>query len=133
MFRAVGDPELARSHGLFVAEGRLVVRRGLEDSRYPVRSLLLNDAAHRDLSPPLHRVDGECPVLQCDTEAFARITGYNIHRGCLALVERPRPLSVAEAIAGARTLLVLDDVANPDNIGGIFRNAAAFGARVLMS
>src|SRR5262245_22673 len=133
MYRVVGDPELARSHGLFVAEGRLVVRRVLEDPQYRVRSMLLNDAAHRDLSMPLQRVAADVPVLLCDTDAFARITGYNMHRGALALVERPQPRSLDEVIADSRTLLLLDGVANPDNIGGIFRNAAAFDARVLLS
>ena len=128
LFGAVSDPVLARAHGLFVAEGRLVVRRVLEDPRYHVRSLLLNDAAHHDLEPHLARLDAVIPIFVCRTHDFLGITGIDIHRGCLALVERPAPLTVADVIAGARRLVVLDGVTNADNVGGVFRNAAAFGA-----
>jgi len=70
LYRGVSDPELFRSHNLFVAEGRIVVRRVLEDSRYRVRSLLLNDAAHRDLEPLLHRLDNSVPIFICATSDF---------------------------------------------------------------
>jgi tRNA G18 (ribose-2'-O)-methylase SpoU len=128
LYRGVSDPELFRSHNLFVAEGRIVVRRVLEDSRYRVRSLLLNDAAHRDLEPLLHRLDNSVPIFICATSDFLSITGHAIHRGCLALIERPPPRSVEQTIASARRVVVLDGVANADNVGGVFRNAAAFGA-----
>lgn len=128
LYRGVRDPDLARTHGLFVAEGRLVVRRVLEDTRYRVRSVLLNDAAHGDLAPVLGRHDPAVPIFLCDTDDFASITGVDIHRGCLALVERPAPSAAADLIATARSLVVLDGVANADNVGGVFRNAAAFDA-----
>jgi tRNA G18 (ribose-2'-O)-methylase SpoU len=127
LYRSVADPELARSHGVFVAEGRHVVRRALEDPRFRVQSLLLNAAAHRDLAPALERLDARVPVYLCETKDFHAITGFDIHRGCLALVDRPPARAVADLMAGARRLVVLDGVANPDNVGGVFRNAAAFG------
>ena len=127
LYRGVRDPELARARGLFVAEGRLVVRRVLEDPRYHVRSLLLNDAAHGELESALGRLDPSVPVFLCGSDDFLAITGYDIHRGCLALVERPAPVAAADLIATARSLIVVDGVANPDNIGSVFRNAAAFG------
>jgi tRNA G18 (ribose-2'-O)-methylase SpoU len=132
LYRGVRDPELARSHGLFVAEGRLVVRRVLEDPRYRVRSLLLNDAANRDLEPLLAGIESSIPIFVCETADFQRITGVNMHRGCVALVERPPPKSVDEVIAGARRLIVLDGVTNADNVGGLFRNAAAFAADAVL-
>ena len=52
-YRDMSDGELLRSRGLFVAEGRLVVRRLIEDRRYTIESLLLNDSSHRDLEPIL--------------------------------------------------------------------------------
>ena len=128
LYRGVADPNLARSHNVFVAEGRLVVRRVLEGPQHGVRSLLLNDAAHRDLEPLLTQLEPSVAVFICAAEDFRTITGFHIHRGCLALVERPRPRSVEEVIASARRVVVLDGVANADNVGGIFRNAAAFGA-----
>jgi tRNA G18 (ribose-2'-O)-methylase SpoU len=51
-----------------------------------------------------------------------------VHRGCLALVHRPPSVPIDEVISRARTLVVLEAVSNADNVGGVFRNAAAFGA-----
>ena len=128
VYRDVGDPELVRARGLFVAEGRYVVRRVIEDGRYRVQSLLVNDAALRGLGDAVDALDAAIPVYACRTTDFLGITGFDIHRGCLALVERPAPTSIAGALAGARSVVVLEGVTNPDNVGGVFRSAAAFGA-----
>jgi tRNA G18 (ribose-2'-O)-methylase SpoU len=122
------DAELLRDRGLFVAEGRLVVRRVLEDDRFTVESMLVNDAALRDLAAPMARLDASVPVFLCPTDAFLALTGFNLHRGCLALVRRPAVTPLAALVAAATTMVALDAVANADNVGGILRNAAAFGA-----
>ena len=127
VYRSMSDHELVRSRGLFIAEGRLVVRRVLEHGGYRVQSLLVNDAGLRSLAPALERAAADVPVLVCDADAFPAITGYNIHRGCLALVERPAAEDLRTLLARARTLIVLEAVANADNVGGVFRNAAALG------
>jgi len=125
-YREMSDGELLRSRGVFVAEGRLVVRRLIEESRYTFESLLLNDSALRDLESAIAGLDASVPVLVCRTDAFAQLTGYHIHRGCLALVRRPPPVAPPSLIASAVRLVVLDGVTNADNVGGVFRNAAAF-------
>jgi tRNA G18 (ribose-2'-O)-methylase SpoU len=63
---------------------------------------------------------------------FLGITGVDIHRGCLAIVERPAAVALNDVIADASRLIALDGVANADNVGGVFRNAAAFGADGVM-
>jgi tRNA G18 (ribose-2'-O)-methylase SpoU len=131
-YRGVSDPELLRSRGLFVAEGRLVVSRVLDDGRWTVRSVLVNEAARRELAERLSRLDASVPVLICEPTIFREVTGYHIHRGCLALVERPPALTLRDAIADARLVVVLDGVANADNVGGVFRNAAAFSVDVVV-
>ena len=78
-YRDLGDGELLRRRGVFVAEGRLVVRRLIEDARYTIESLLLNESARRDLEPAIGRLDSAVPVLVCRTDTFAQLTGYNIH------------------------------------------------------
>src|SRR5262249_23063259 len=60
------------------------------------------------------------------------ITGYNIHRGCLALAVRPAPAALDDVLRAARTVVVLEGVTNADNVGGVFRNAAAFGAGAVL-
>jgi tRNA G18 (ribose-2'-O)-methylase SpoU len=131
-YSAVPDAQLLRTRGLFVAEGRLVVQRLVEDGRYRIRSLLLSEAAHAALSSTVERLSRDVPVLVCRAEAFSSITGYNIHRGCLALVERPPAARVDEVLSGAQTVVVLEAVTNADNVGGVFRNAAAFGAEAVL-
>ncbi len=127
-YRDVRDAELLRARGLFMAEGRLVVRRVLEDRRFTVRSIVVNDAALTDLSPVLALHAPNVPVYVCDAAALQAIAGYDVHRGCLALVERPAPIALDGLVQGARTIVVLEGVTNADNVGGVFRNAAAFGA-----
>ncbi len=122
----VGDPVWLRAHGLFVAEGRLVVRRLIEAGRYEPLSLVVTPAALEGLSDLRARV--RCPVHVVEKSELASLTGIDFHRGCLALARRPGVQPPLEAFAGARRLLALESVANPDNVGGLFRVAAAFDA-----
>lgn len=125
-YRSVSDAELLRRHGLFVAEGRLVVRRAIDD-RFALHSVLMNETNYRALADALAAVSPDVPVFVCDSHDFQDITGFNLHRGCLALVERPAAMAPCEILRNARTLVVLEGATNADNVGGIFRNAAAFG------
>jgi tRNA G18 (ribose-2'-O)-methylase SpoU len=122
----LSDGDLLRAQQVFVAEGRLVVERVLADPGLVVRSVLVSDAAHRALQDPLALLPPSTPVYVIPIENFFSVTGFNIHRGCLALVER-RPAQPAEILLReARTVVALEAVTNADNVGGVFRNAAAF-------
>jgi len=133
-FRQLRDADLLRVQGLFVAEGRLVVERVLADPRLTVEALLLNRPSLEALRPQLEQSRiRSAAVFECPTQAFESITGFNIHRGCLALVRRLPAVHWREAVASARLVLVLEGVTNADNVGGVFRNAAAFDASVLLS
>ena len=134
-YRAVGEPELARARGLFIAEGRQVVRRLIEERRYLIQSVLVNDAALQGLHAVLRQIAERVPIYVCRAHEFVDITGYNLHRGCLALVERPQPLTPEAVLMPltlgqnqSSTVVVLEGVTNADNVGSVFRNAAAFGA-----
>jgi len=131
-YRGVSDPALLRSRSLFVAEGRIVVTRLIEDGRWVLRSVLVSDAARRDLESTLAAVAGRVPIFVCEASDFLGITGHDIHRGCLALVERRPALSLDDVLVAARLAVVLEGVSNADNVGGVFRNAAAFGADVVL-
>ena len=126
-YRGLREGDLMRARGLFVAEGRLIVRRVLEDARYRVHSLLVNEAARQDLDA-LIAARRDVPVFVADAGTLAEIAGYDVHRGCLALVHRPAEIAPAALIASVPSLVVLEAVSNADNVGGVFRNAAAFGA-----
>jgi tRNA G18 (ribose-2'-O)-methylase SpoU/ribosomal protein S27AE len=125
-YRNIADAELLTAHHAFVAEGRLVVRRLLKASRCRCRSVLVTPAARASLDDALASVD--VPVFVCSLDVLRQITGYDMHRGCLAIGERPDPIEPFAMAAQATLLVVLEGVGNADNVGGIFRTAAAFGA-----
>jgi tRNA G18 (ribose-2'-O)-methylase SpoU len=127
-YRRLTDVHLRRSleaeHGLFIAEGEKVIRRAIA-AGYPVRSLLVGQdklgtiaAAAAGLTAPLY-------VLP--PAAAEQLTGYRVHRGALACMGRlplPQP---AEVLAGARRIVVLEDIVDHANVGAVFRCAAALG------
>jgi tRNA G18 (ribose-2'-O)-methylase SpoU len=115
---------LEAEHGLFVAEGERVVRRAI-GAGYRVRSMLVAQdrlAAAADLVR-----DCPAPVYVVPASVAERLTGFHVHRGALASMYR-RPLPpVADVIAGADRIVVLEDIVEHGNVGGIFRCAAALG------
>lgn len=126
----VGDPEWLRQRGLFVAEGRLVVQRLLAARSFGVRSLLVTPAALVAMEGVLD--SDRCPVYVCDQQAMNDLAGFNFHRGCLALGERPSVTDPMTRFSRARCLLALEGVGNPDNVGGLFRAAAALGGDAVL-
>lgn len=126
-FRDVGDAELRRREGLFLAEGRLVVRRLLAESRYRTRAVLVSEAARSALDDVLEARGDALEVLVVPAAWMESLTGFNLHRGCLAIGERGAPLAWRDVANQAARMLVLEGVGNPDNVGGLFRTARAFG------
>jgi tRNA G18 (ribose-2'-O)-methylase SpoU len=120
---------LEAQHGLFMAEGEKVVRRAVE-AGFPARSFLMAPRWLDGLADVLARSDAPCYVV---SEALAEeVTGFHVHRGALASLQR-RPLpSVDEVLAGARTVVVLEDVVDHTNIGAAFRSCAALGVDAVL-
>ncbi len=132
-YRHIGDPAYLRAHGLFVAEGRLVVRRLLTSRSWQTESILVTPAAFEGLASVLANTEASPPIYIVDQAEMNGLVGFNIHRGCLALAARPdeRVLSRTD-LQGASRVLILEGVNNPDNVGGIFRSAAAFGVDLVV-
>jgi tRNA G18 (ribose-2'-O)-methylase SpoU len=123
-YRHVSEPQWLEARRLFVAESRLVVERLLAQSRFELESIAVTPAAFEALAPKLESLS--CDVLICERHVLQDITGFNFHRGCIALAHRlpePDPAS----LLGSRRVVALEGVGNPDNVGGVFRTAAAFG------
>lgn len=127
LYRNVPDGTLLKSGGLFVAEGRLVVRRVVGDGRMVVRSLMVTRTALAALGDACVTAPA-LPVYVVPQGVMNGVTGFNLHRGCLALAERPPARAWEDLASVARRLVVLEQVGNADNIGSIFRSAAALGA-----
>lgn len=131
-YRNVRDADLIGRRGLFMAEGRLVVRTLLRQSPLRARSLLVTEPALESLRDTLAQVEPAPKVFLAPQSVMDQIVGFPIHRGALAAGERGTPIEPNQIIgsssvqAGA-TLLVIEDLANHDNVGAVFRNALAFG------
>jgi tRNA G18 (ribose-2'-O)-methylase SpoU len=131
-YALVARPEALLARGSFIAEGRLVVERLVASRRYAVDSVLVNAAGLAALEPLLAQSGFAAPVYVCAPKLLAALSGHEFHRGCLALVERPAPLRLDALLGSARSLVVLESVANADNVGSVFRNAAAFGVDAVL-
>ena len=117
-------PDRPGGRGLVIAEGVVVVRR-LIDSPYPVRSLLGVPRRLDELEPDLATLD--VPAYAADAATMADVVGFHLNRGVLAVADRaasPRPAALARR---ARLLAVLEGVNDHENLGSLFRNAAALG------
>ena len=124
----VADAKWLKTAGLFVAEGRLVVERLIACQRIRLHSILVTPTAFQALG------DGagiQSPIFVAEREVISRIAGFDFHRGCLALAERP-PETHSPELDTATRILALEGVADPSNVGGLFRVAAAFGVDGLL-
>jgi tRNA G18 (ribose-2'-O)-methylase SpoU len=132
-YRRIGDPAYLRVHHLFVAEGRLVVRRLLTSARWQTDSVLVTPTAYASLRSSLTELSVRPPIYVVDQSAMNALVGFNIHRGCLALAVRPaEPALSTEGVALVSRVVMLEGVNNPDNVGGIFRSAAAFAVDLVV-
>ncbi|MFJ9391474.1 TrmH family RNA methyltransferase [Nocardioides sp. NPDC101246] len=127
-YRDLRDVELRKSmessEGLFLAEGEKVVRRAVTGGFEP-RSFLMAPKWLDGLADVLATTDAPCYVMS--EKAAEEVTGFHVHRGALASLKR-RPLpSVDTVLAGARSVLVLEDIVDHTNVGAIFRSGAALG------
>ncbi len=129
-YRNVKDRDLERlraahtqSTGLFLVEGELVVRE-LARSRFAIDSVLLSHARAEAMRDWLESLPPEVPIYLASQDLMNQIVGFDIHRGVLAAARRGEPLDARDLIASASTLVILEDLTNHDNVGGIFRTAA---------
>ncbi|AWB92235.1 TrmH family RNA methyltransferase [Aeromicrobium chenweiae] len=115
---------LESERGLFLAEGEKVVRRAVESGHRP-RSFLMSPRWLDGLADILDASDAPCFVL--DDAAIERLTGFHVHRGALAALERPDLPTPEQVLADARRVVVIEDLADHTNVGAIFRSVAALG------
>ena len=130
-YRHVRERDLVGREGLFVAEGEVVLRLLVAQNRFEPVSVLIAEKRLAGLAGLLAALPDAVPVYAAGQAVMDAIVGFPIHRGVLALARRAASPGADELLAGlpARALVVgLFGSANHDNVGGVFRNAAAFGA-----
>src|SRR4051812_3520943 len=116
--------------GLYLAESTKVIDRALAAGHRP-RSVLTR-AEWLPVLEPLLAGHPEVPVYVGEDEALTALTGFHLHRGALASMHRPALLPPAVVLAGARRVVVLEDIVDHTNVGAIFRSVAALGADAVL-
>jgi len=127
--RADRRPDRPGGRGLVIAEGAVVVRR-LIASDYPVRALLGVARRYDELAADL--VGQTAPYYVVSAELMAQVVGFHLNRGVLATADRVVFPPAARLVEGVRSVAVLEGVGDNENLGGIFRNAAALGVGAVL-
>lgn len=126
-FVTLKDRDIAREHGLFIAEGEHLLAR-LIDSPLRVDRVLLSERRADEIGP---MVPVGVPVYVATDAIMRDVIGYKFHSGVIAAGVRPAPRSIDEVVPRDReklTIVVLPEIANAENLGALFRIAAGFGA-----
>lgn len=132
----IRDRDLINGRGVFVAEGAVVLRRLLASRSYGPQSALILENRLEGLQDVVAQMrDRDVPLYCVEREIMDAIAGFPMHRGVLAIGSATERQSVASILAGLphdATIVVCVGIANHDNIGAIFRNAAGLGANAVL-
>ncbi|WP_278313500.1 TrmH family RNA methyltransferase [Lolliginicoccus levis] len=115
-------PDRPGGRGLAIGEGTIVVERMIQ-SRYAPTALLGVARRYDELHGALSAI--EAPYYRASAETMAQVVGFHLNRGVLAIAPKPRPLDLDDVLREARTIAVLEGIGDHENLGSIFRHAAA--------
>ncbi|RWZ61326.1 RNA methyltransferase [Labedella populi] len=116
--------------GLYIAESTKVIGRAIGAGHRP-RSVLLQEKWLPDVEPLLEPFP-DVPVYVGESDVLEALTGFHLHRGALAAMHRPPLRSVEDVLAGARRVVILEDIVDHTNVGAIFRSVAGLGADAVL-
>jgi tRNA G18 (ribose-2'-O)-methylase SpoU len=133
LYQGVKERDLLRGADRFIVEGQVTLGRLVEASRFPIESLFLAENRVEPLDNLLKKLDPAIPVYVAQQSVMDEVTGFHIHRGVLAMARRGDETTTRQLLShhdpsDKLTLLALISLANHDNVGACFRNAAALGA-----
>ncbi len=134
-FLDIRERDLVGRQGRFVAEGKVVLDVLTATQRFEVESVLVLENRLAGVRPIVERLPQSVPVYVVSAEVMDRIAGFHMHRGILAIGRRGELPGAAELVATLpreALVAVLVGISNHDNVGSIFRNAAAFGADAVL-
>ena len=130
IYARLSENELLCRHkpeeGMFIAESPNVIERAFNAGCVPVSILIEEKELEKEATRILARP--ECagiPIFTASFEVLSQLTGFQLTRGLLCAMKRPKLPSVEEICTNARRIVVLENVVNPTNVGAIFRSAAA--------
>ncbi len=131
----IRERDLAGRQGRFVAEGKVVLDLLLSTGRFAAESVLVLENRLAGLEAILRKAPADLPVYVATSAVMDAIAGFHMHRGILAIGRKGVPRTaeaLLDALPARALLVVLVGIANHDNMGSIFRNAAAFGADAVL-
>jgi len=134
-YRAIKERDLVGRDGLFVAEGKVVLNVLFAARRFDPHSVLVLENRLAGLVETLAAAPENMPVYVASQDVMDGIAGFHVHRGILALGRKRAPESAAsllQALPGSALVLLLVGISNHDNMGALFRNAAAFDADAVL-
>lgn len=134
-YHAIRERDLIGREGLFIAEGKVVLNVLFAARRFEACSVLILESRLAGMQETLAHAPATLPVYVASQEVMDRIAGFHIHRGILALGRRAPDISADEllsALPGNALVVALVGISNHDNVGSIFRNAAAFEADAVL-
>jgi tRNA G18 (ribose-2'-O)-methylase SpoU len=131
-YRELRDPRARRrieGDEFFICEGPVALERLLA-SDHRLRSVMVLE---RRLPATLELLSGnDVPVFVVDAATMREVSGFDLHRGVIAAAERQPARTLEEVIDGARRIVVLEGLNDPENLGAIARSARAFGAEAMI-
>ena len=134
-FQNVKERDLVGRQGRFIAEGRVVLDVLIQCAPQSIESVLVLDNRMDGISGLIERLPQGVPIYRAAQPVMDAIAGFHLHRGILAMAKRPEPPALSPFIGslGKDALVaVLAGISNHDNMGAIFRNAAAFDAQAAL-
>ena len=134
-YREVKEKDLVGRQGLFMAEGEVVLRRLIDAPDMETVSVLVAQKRLDKLADALARLPSATPVYVAEPQVLDAVAGFPLHRGMLAIGRRratPDAGALLASLPKDALVLVLVGIANHDNMGGLFRNAAAFGVDAVL-
>ena len=134
-YRDIRERDLVGREGRFVAEGKVVISVLLNASRFETESILVSENRLAGISGLLEGAPASLPVYVASEAVLSQIAGFHVHRGVLA-IGKARQQTTLNSFLGTlgqdALVVVLSDISNHDNVGSIFRNAAAFEADAII-
>ena len=134
-YRFVRERDVAGRGQRFIAEGKVVLSCLATSQDFQAESLLILESRLNGLVALLGKFADTLPTYVVGQSLMDQISGFHVHRGILASGVRIRRHSVPDLVSDMpddALVVVLSNISNHDNVGGIFRNAAAFGAHAVI-